>query len=644
MQKTQAYIIRFTLCIGTCLMAYFAQAQVTTYPLSDNSVITNFELDHPNYQWKPISRNKFGKKDTVTLPFFDDFSTSSIYPDSSKWFNNQVFINNQFPIYPPTLNVATFDVLDASGTPYNNTINKDYKAAGDSLISQPINLLTDTFGTPYSLADSIMFSFFFQPNGYGYHLNGEDSIRLFFKADNNLWFQVWSAGGVATSKDFEHVLIPLLNPNYLHADFQFMFTTYTRQVGNANHWHIDYVLLDKDRKQNEDYYNDYAIQTTPTSLLKDYNSMPYEHFMVNPSSHMMDSVYVSVSNLYNLAKNIQISHKATYNSATLVSTSPAANSNNVLAQDKAERRLAMYSIAGLVGSDPIVINRTISIQESGVQNDFVDNDKIEVQQTFHDYYAYDDGTPERGFGFDQNTNPSNIEGEIAYKFILEKEDTLYAIGTFFNQGVFDVSGRRFTYRIWKSLAGIDGSSVDSLIYVSGELTPDYNDENGRRAFSAHMLDTTLLLSPGKYYIGWHQKTIYNLNVGWDMNFGNRRNPNAKNPNIYYKIFGTWSNADLPNGTMMMRPHFGKKRELYASLKEVKKDNSLKLYPNHASSKVFLAQEYSTVEVIDGSGQIVLQKTDTDQLDVSNLSNGIYFVMASNNRGELFRSKLCIFAD
>ncbi|MBT8327036.1 MAG: T9SS type A sorting domain-containing protein, partial [Bacteroidia bacterium] len=635
MQKTQAYILRYTFLVGATLLSYLVNAQVSTYPLSENVVITNFKSDHPTYQWKPIARNKFGNKDTLSLPFFDDFATSSIYPDSTKWLNNQVFINNQFPIYPPTFNVATFDVLDESGTPYNNTINKDYKSAGDSLISQPINLLTDTFGTPYSLADSIMFSFFFQPNGYGYHLNGEDSIRLFFKADNNLWFQVWSSGGVASSADFEHVIIPLLNPNYLHADFQFMFTTFSRQVGNANHWHVDYVLLDKDRKSNEDYYNDYAIQTTPTSLLKDYNSMPYEHYLVNPSSHMLDSVYVYVSNLYNLDKNILISHKADYNGSSLVSTSPSANSNNVLAQNNAERRLAMYSITGLVGNDPIVINRTIAIEEDGVLNENEDNDKIEAKQIFHDYYAYDDGTAERGFGFDHNTNPSNIEGEIAYKFTLEKEDTLYAIGTFFNQSVYDVSGRRFSYRIWKSLAGVDGSPIDSIIYVSEEQTPEYNDENGRRAFSAHMIDSTLLLSPGTYFIGWHQKTIYNLNVGWDMNFGNRRNPNTKNPNLYYKIFGTWSNADLPNGTLMMRPHFGATRELYANLKEVEKESSLKIYPNPASSKVYLDEEYKSIKVINSSGLIVLEKSNTDKLDVSNLSNGMYFVLATNNSGELF---------
>ena len=111
---------------------------VTTYPVQENKVITQFLADNPSYTWNNTLKQKWGQKDTLNLPFFDDFSTSSLYPDSSKWLNNQVYVNNHFPVYPPTLNVATFDVLNAEGRPYNLTINKDFNSAGDSLISQPI--------------------------------------------------------------------------------------------------------------------------------------------------------------------------------------------------------------------------------------------------------------------------------------------------------------------------------------------------------------------------------------------------------------------------------------------------------------------------------------------------------------------------
>jgi len=54
--------------------------------------------------------------DTLILPFFDDFSSSSAFPDTSKWFSGSgTYVNNRFCVDPPTYNVATFDGLSESG-------------------------------------------------------------------------------------------------------------------------------------------------------------------------------------------------------------------------------------------------------------------------------------------------------------------------------------------------------------------------------------------------------------------------------------------------------------------------------------------------------------------------------------------------
>ena len=266
-------LVAFLFIVGHILL----QGQVLTYPIKNNQSIHHFLKENPNYSFQSNLKFKFGKKDTLELPFFDDFSESNLYPDSLRWLNNQVYVNNHFPFRPPTINVATFDGLDSKGSPYNKTINKDFSGPGDSLISQPINL-KDSAGSFYAISDSMVFSFFYQPNGLGYHLNGEDSLKLWFKAANNLWINVWSVGGQAGTDEFKHVSIPILDVNYLHKGFQFMFTTYTRQVGNANQWHIDYILLDKDRSSIDDSYNDYAIQNVPSPLLRSFTQMPYPHF------------------------------------------------------------------------------------------------------------------------------------------------------------------------------------------------------------------------------------------------------------------------------------------------------------------------------------------------------------------------------
>lgn len=616
--------------------------QLTTSPIQKNPSIHQFLEHNPNYTFQPNFKNKFGRRDTLELPFFDDFSERNLYPDSLKWLNNQVYVNNHFPYQPPTINVATFDGLDSKGNPYRNTINKDFSGPGDSLISQPINL-KDSSGFLYAISDSIVFSFFYQPNGLGYHLNSEDSLRLWFKAANNLWVQVWSDGGQAVTTKFNHVSIPILDINYLHKGFQFMFTTYTRQVGNANHWHVDYVLLDKDRSSNDDSYNDYAIQNTPSPLLNSYTQMPYSHFSVNPINHLVDSVYLRLSNLYKDPKTLQIRHQASINGSLIASTEFKNSTKNIDAQASAVRNLPPYSsFTGLSSENPIIIDRMVEVRENGVANDYKRNDSISFTQEFSDFYAYDDGTVEQGFGFDQNTNPSNIQGQVAYGFDIAKEDTLYAIATYFNQAVYDVSRKRFNYRIWKDLSGVNSATEDEIIYESEELFPTYSSVNNWRTFTPHYLDTTLILSPGRYYIGWVQKSMFNLNVGWDKNYGYSNNPDKINRNIYYKTFGNWSNNDLPSGTIMMRPHFGTPKEIYASVNPIDLgNNSIKIYPNPANDIVYLPRVFSHIRICDVHGKQVLEFWNNSNLNVSGLKEGAYFVFLNDNLKRFYTAKLII---
>lgn len=616
--------------------------QVRTYPLKKNPSIHHFLEVNPNYEFQPVTKYKFGQRDTIELPFFDDFSESKLYPDSSKWLNNQVYVNNHFPYHPPTINVATFDGLDSRGNPYRNTINKDFSGSGDSLISQPINLY-DSSGSLYAITDSIVFSFFYQPNGLGYHLNGEDSLRLWFKAANNLWIRVWSVGGQPSTSEFKHVSIPILDDNYLHKGFQFMFTTHTRQVGNANHWHVDYIMLDKDRSSIDNSYNDYAIQNTPSPLLNLFAQMPYSHFSVNPSSHIVDSVHLRLSNLYKDPKALQIRHQASFNGSVIASTEFINSTKNIGAQTSAVRNLPSYtSFIGLLVDEPVVINRMVEVRENGVANDYKRNDSISFTQEFSDFYAYDDGTVEQGFGFDQNTNPSNIKGQVAYGFDVVKEDTLYAIATYFNQAVYDVSRKRFTYRIWKELSGVNSATEDEIIYESDELSPTYSSVNNWRTFTPHYLDTILVLSPGRYYIGWKQESMYNLNVGWDKNYGYSKTPDKVNQNLYYRTFGNWTNDNLPSGTLMMRPHFGTPKELYASINRIDLDeNSIKIYPNPAKDIVYLSSVFSHIRVCDVHGKQLLEFWNSSNLNVSSLKEGAYFVFLNDNSKRFYTAKLII---
>lgn len=103
----------------------------------------------------------------VILPFFDDFSYNSLFPDPALWMDRKGFVNNTFPIYPPTIGVVTLDALDENGKIYSHASSVPFPA--DTLTSRPIRL--DSIFSPervLGIRDSIYFSFYYQPGGGTY--------------------------------------------------------------------------------------------------------------------------------------------------------------------------------------------------------------------------------------------------------------------------------------------------------------------------------------------------------------------------------------------------------------------------------------------------------------------------------------------
>src|SRR5205823_2860047 len=88
---------------------------------------------------------------------------------------------------------------------------------------------------------------------------------------------------------------------YLYNGFQFHFYNYAIPNANRSHWNIDYVLLDKDRDVNEaadSKLQDIGFINAPTSLLKDYQSMPWPHYQTSPSSFIKSSMTDSIRNIW----------------------------------------------------------------------------------------------------------------------------------------------------------------------------------------------------------------------------------------------------------------------------------------------------------------------------------------------------------
>jgi hypothetical protein len=133
-------------------------------------------------------------RNTVPLPFEDDFSYPGPDPDPDLWQNSGALVNFTFPINPISYGVATLDGLNGFGIPYDTT-SFNFNAVGpaDTLTSMPI-LMGD-----HSPSESIYFSFFYQPGGLGdvpnsafynstnFNVPFGDSLVLEFKDNTGNW-------------------------------------------------------------------------------------------------------------------------------------------------------------------------------------------------------------------------------------------------------------------------------------------------------------------------------------------------------------------------------------------------------------------------------------------------------------------------
>ena len=159
---------------------------------------------NPLLQTKPRKQlQKMKISSAIPLPFLDDFSYDSYFPDNILWEDSAVFVNRSYPVNPVTIGVATFDGLDASGMAYDISSSMQGQRA-DSLTSRPIDL---------SSLDSVYLLFYYQSQGLGDNPQTEDSLILEFLSGIDslgfpIWKKVWSVEGQNT-QEFQRVSIKI---------------------------------------------------------------------------------------------------------------------------------------------------------------------------------------------------------------------------------------------------------------------------------------------------------------------------------------------------------------------------------------------------------------------------------------------------
>ncbi|MEI8204070.1 MAG: T9SS type A sorting domain-containing protein [Bacteroidota bacterium] len=586
---------------------------------------------------------------TLTLPFVDDFSNYTVFPNPNLWSDRYAFINSTYGINPPTKGFATLDAINDSGSVYSTASTFPFIA--DYLTSQTIRLDTiySPSVAPLLVKDSVYLSFFFSPSGgMGAAWNSigdvpevDDSLVLeFYSAQDTVWHHVWATNGMSQQTLFDscncyfkRVMIPIVDSAlYFNNGFKFRFYNYASLenstipswAGNCDEWNIDYVYLNAHRSINDTILKDIAFVEQAPSVLKNYHEMPWNQFEGFQASELKDTLFIKEVNLDNTTQLVNYHYYVRDASSTLIHTWDGG-SENILPyypngfQTYGNHATPLVNFTFPTNSaDSASFTITHIIRKDNSQNDFrPQNDTNIFTQHFYNYYAYDDGTAENGYGL----NPANAQ--LAYRFVLNQTDTLRAVQMYFNQTLGNISQQQFYLTVWDNNGGVPGN----ILYQKLIPRPVYDYELNK--FHTYPLDNPLTIS-GTFYVGWKQVTTDNLNLGFD------RNTSSENK-IFYNTSGTWTNSFM-RGSLMIRPVLGKYISFDAISENTSNPIDVTIYPNPLTNDILHITVAENTNINDlnfklynSQQSLIMNQAFSSTVSVGNLPSGIYFINITNNK-------------
>lgn len=616
------------------VLSNIVKAQEQLKPLSSN-------INLQNSQKGKTIHKKIATVSPLDLPFFDDFSYAykSPYPSLNNWIDSSVYVNTGFAIAPISIGVATFDGLNKFGYPYSINAPVSYSGPADYLTSKPINLKS-TLTHTYDPSDSIFVSFYYQAEGRGEAPEVNDSLCLdFFKPNQNKWQKVWGVKGYnpnATDTNFYRVRVLVADTAYLDSLFQFRFRNKATTSGSLDHWHIDYVQLKYNYLYADTVESDAGFAYKPSSFLKNYSVIPYRQY--NRTLEMAPGFRNYMRNNFDIAKFSDYSYSIkdefgasvptdTYGTFANPGFLPFLNNGyyNGIASTPAFTNQPFP--VTFSDSTFFTITHVLTTSSDSKRG----NDTVVHVQKFSNYYAYDDGTAEQGYYL------NTYGAKTALRFTVNVADTLKSVRIYFDPILDGTAILASTFRIMVWNAGSNGPGSillkDSLInpiYLSGS----YN------AMPTFNLTSCLPLGVGTYYIGIQQTTNKALNIGFD------RNTNHKDA-LYYDIGNGWVQSAIP-GSLMINPVMGCTYPDPVGIIENSSNTKIQIFPNPAQNTISINYPGNQIEplflnIINSLGQTVFTKTiiSNESIDVSDLSNGLYFIHLKSSSLNVSSQKLII---
>lgn len=564
-----------------------------------------------------------GDQDTIfNAPTYSQDSarvfTANITDTNQIWIDDYACHNYRFASEPKSLGVATLDGVSNDGYPYEFGSANAYGDA-DKLTSKPLNLSGKT---------NVFISFLYQAKGLGNSPEIMDSLMLeMYSPTSGLWYTMWSVDGDVDDNEWNTEHLEITASIFLQDGFQFRFTNKASISGQLDHWHIDYVHLRENSSAGDTLIKDIAIVYPIESFLKDYINVPWDHYngLDDPLSEMKSDYELLVHNANDLPQDKGVGGLNIEDDLYVIPDGTSGNNwpiggNSIYNFNVFNSAGAPYAYPKNTTTDKADFDVVMNIKSDagGNSNQTKENDTTYFTQEFRNFYAYDDGTAETGYGI------LNSNAQLAYQFEAYEADTITGILMKFIPNVSDVSGNIILLTIWEDSSGVPGKEIYKDDFFEPHY-PDYAAAKDQYTYYAFN-DNQSVPVPKKFFIGFEQIEDNNLFLGFDLNNNNQ-------DKIFYNTGGSWVNASFP-GSLIMRPVFSTKLNYTLDIAPVLPEKKTYImYPNPVSNELFVAdlpQGY-VLQMFDISGKELIRVT-ANSIDFTKFNNGFYIVNVLDELG------------
>lgn len=609
----------------------------------------------------------------LVLPFFDDFSKpfDLIYPDTVLWENSHsIRVNDGMAIQPLTINVATFDGLNAAGMPYNpnEVLLTGYT---DTLLSRRIDLSETQ--VPLQERTTVYLSFFYQWQGNVEGPDDKDFLELSFKAAAEGGWQTVMTIFPKRKPDpavFYDTIIQIGGDQFFHEGFQFMLRSFGRMSGPFDAWHVDYVYLNKGRNMNDLSFPDRALSTQLGPLFGEYRAIPRDHFL---SNDQLTPPTFEIQNMKDEPASINFRTEGYFSSTnrkdkitypahkTVISKATPINITDNVLFAKEHRSVRMDTLPDIndplqfpkdPGIDSTLIRLTIALQtrdnvpfnyaspeEPDSTGDytrnyapirFTTNDTLTSDYVLSNYFAYDDGVAEYAAGLIEAGNLVAYEFELDTAYSL-KQDTLIGFNVYF-----------------PPYAITSNQTVDFFIYHEDADNPGFPGELWLRIPSKRVLKKqlnefqrieflpALLIDEKKFYLGWQEPVAGEVMVGLDIS-------NDTGDKIFVNTNGSWYRNDVVTGSLMLRPVFGS--GIIDSSVGIEDEERFAIYPNPSRGTFYIEGMFNDLQIFSMTGEKIAWRADASktltEIKVETRTPGLYLIRYHD--GKKLRSGKIIIA-